>query len=59
MKIFSYKLFLAGGAVLKQCLQVGIISFGSPTCGVVTPPAVFTRIEEPTIRQFIRQHSGV
>lgn len=47
-----------GGAVLKGCLQVGIISFGSIECGYDVP-SVFTRIEDPAIRGFIRKHTGI
>jgi len=48
----------SGGAVLKGCLQVGIISFGSPECGEPVP-SVFTRIEDPAIRGFIRSQTGI
>lgn len=50
--------FLSGGAVLKSCLQVGIISFGSTECGF-SIPSVFTRIEDPAIRGFIRKLTGI
>lgn len=49
---------VSGGAVLKGCLQVGIISFGSSNCGS-SIPSVFTRIEDPAIREFIRSTTGV
>jgi len=48
----------SGGAVLKGCLQVGIISFGSTECGRPIP-SVFTRIEDPAIRGFIRKLTGI
>jgi len=48
----------SGGAVLKGCLQVGIISFGSIECGYPIP-SVFTRIEDPAIRNFIRSETGI
>jgi secreted trypsin-like serine protease len=48
----------SGGAVLQGGLQVGIISFGAIRCGERLP-AVYTRIEHPAIRSFIRLHTGV
>lgn len=50
--------FPTGGAVLKGCLQVGIISFGNTECGFPIP-SVFTRIEDPAIRKFIRRETGI
>ncbi|KAL7037041.1 hypothetical protein ACKWTF_009049 [Chironomus riparius] len=49
----------SGGAVLQfGCLQVGIISFGSNICGYPIP-SVFTRVENPIIRGFIRYYARV
>lgn len=49
----------SGGAVVKDGLQVGIVSFGSTVCGDASVPAVYTRIENPSIREFILQISGI
>lgn len=44
--------------IKNGCLQVGIISFGSNICGF-NIPSVFTRIENPQIRKFIRDKTGI
>ena len=59
LHLFFSCLCLKGGAVLQfGCLQVGIISFGSNICGYPIP-SVFTRIENPLIRGFIRYYARV
>lgn len=39
--------------------QVGYVSFGSMRCGDGSAPAVYGRLEHPSIRDFIRQISGL
>lgn len=49
----------SGGAIIRNGVQVGVVSFGSTVCGDGTLPAVYARVEHPLIRDFIRLHSGV
>lgn len=49
----------SGSAIIRDGIQVGIVSFGSQVCGDGSAPAVYVRIEAPIIRNFIRQHSGI
>lgn len=49
----------SGSAILRDGIQVGIVSFGSEICGDGTLPAVYVRIEEPLVRNWIRQISGI
>lgn len=49
----------SGSAIIRDGIQVGVVSFGSPICGDGTRPAVYVRVEDPLIRNFIRQHSGL
>lgn len=49
----------SGSAIIRNGIQVGIVSFGSPVCGDGSRPAVYVRIEDPLIRDFIRQTTGI
>lgn len=49
----------SGSAIIRNGVQVGIVSFGSAVCGDGTLPAVYVRIEEPAVRSFITQHVGI
>ncbi|CAO1409950.1 unnamed protein product [Diamesa serratosioi] len=51
----------SGGAIVNmdRNLQVGLVSFGSEVCGDGSGPAVYARIEDPQIRNWIRQISEV
>lgn len=49
----------SGSAIIRDGIQVGIVSFGSQVCGDGSAPAVYVRIEAPIVRDFIRQLSGV
>jgi secreted trypsin-like serine protease len=49
----------SGGAIIRNGIQVGIVSFGSEICGDGSLPAVYVRIEDPLIRDFIRQQTGI
>lgn len=40
-------------------IQVGIVSFGSSVCGDGSRPAVYVRIENPAIRDWIRSLTSV
>lgn len=43
----------SGSAIVRNGVQVGLVSFGSLVCGDGTVPAVYVRLEEPTVRNFI------
>jgi len=49
----------SGSAIIRNGIQVGLVSFGSEVCGDGTLPAVYVRNEYPIVRNFIRQHAGV
>jgi trypsin len=49
----------SGTAVVRDGIQVGIVSFGSSVCGDGSRPAVYVRIEDPSIRNFINQQTGL
>lgn len=49
----------SGGAIIRNGIQVGIVSFGTAVCGDGTAPAVYARVEVPVIRDWIRTVSGV
>jgi trypsin len=49
----------SGSAVVRNGVQVGVVSFGSSVCGDGTRPAVYVRLENPQIRSFIAQHVGI
>lgn len=62
----KYKTFMntflgdSGSAILVNLThQVGYVSFGSMVCGDGSAPAVYGRLEEPSIREFVRKISGV
>lgn len=42
-----------------QRIQVGIVSFGSSVCGDGSRPAVYVRVEQPAIRDWIRTLTSV
>lgn len=48
----------SGSPVTRDGVQVGLVCFGSAVCGDGTLPAVYARLEEPTVRNFIAQHVG-
>lgn len=49
----------SGSAILIDSVrQVGYVSFGSMVCGDGSAPAVYGRLEEPSIRQFIFSITG-
>lgn len=43
----------SGSAVIRDGVQVGIVSFGSSVCGDGSRPAVYVRLEDPQIRSWI------
>lgn len=45
--------------MLEQPRQVGYVSFGSITCGDGSAPAVYGRLEEPSIRNWITSITGL
>jgi hypothetical protein len=50
----------SGSAILtSRVQQVGYVSFGSIVCGDGSAPAVYGRLEEPSIRAFVRQITGL
>lgn len=49
----------SGSAIVRDGVQVGLVAFGSSVCGDGSRPAVYTRIEEPVVRSFIFEHTGV
>lgn len=50
----------SGSAILTDKRhQVGLVSFGTMVCGDGTAPAVYSRLEEPAIRLFIREQTGL
>lgn len=49
----------SGSTAVLNGVQVGIVSFGSNVCGDGTRPAVYVRVEDFEIRDFIRQHAGI
>jgi secreted trypsin-like serine protease len=57
--IYFYSCFDFLGAIIRDGIQVGVVSFGSDVCGDGTLPAVYVRVEDPLIRNFIRQETGV
>lgn len=57
--VFITTLLKPGGAIVRNGVQVGIVSFGSEDCGDGSLPAVYVRIEDPAIRDFIRLHTSV
>ncbi|XP_063707950.1 trypsin-2-like [Culicoides brevitarsis] len=48
----------SGGPLVFRNLQVGIVSFGPSDCGTQVP-AGYTKIANPSVRQFIRTLTGV
>ena len=49
----------SGGAIVRDGIQVGLVSFGSEICGDGTAPAVYVRVEDPLVRNFITQQTGL
>lgn len=49
----------SGSPLTRSGVQVGIVSFGSADCGDGSAPAVYVRIEDPIIRDFISTTTGV
>lgn len=49
----------SGSAIIRDGVQVGLVSFGSAVCGDGTLPAVYVRIEEPTVRNWINSYIQV
>jgi secreted trypsin-like serine protease len=49
----------SGSAITRAGVQVGVVSFGSEVCGDGSAPAVYVRLEDPKIRNFIRVTTGV
>jgi secreted trypsin-like serine protease len=48
----------SGGAASQDNVAVGIVSFGRG-CGQPLSPSVFADIASPTIRNFIKEHTGL
>jgi trypsin len=48
----------SGGPLTLNGIQIGIVSFGSPNCGVGIP-SVYTRISAPSMREFIHKHTNI
>jgi hypothetical protein len=48
----------SGGPLVLDGRQIGIVSWGSSNCGGPLP-GVFTRVASPSVRGFIRRHTGV
>ncbi|KAG7305166.1 hypothetical protein JYU34_009192 [Plutella xylostella] len=48
----------SGGAAIQDGMAVGIVSFGRG-CGQRLSPSVFADVAAPTIRNFIREHTGL
>jgi len=46
----------SGSAIVRNGVQVGLVSFGSEVCGDGSLPAVYVRIEEPTVFNFVRSY---
>lgn len=44
---------------MRDGILVGVVSFGTAVCGSGAAPAVYVRIEDPLVRDFIRTHSGI
>lgn len=49
----------SGSAVLRNGIQVGVVSFGSAVCGDGSRPAVYVRVEQPQIRDWITGFVGI
>lgn len=49
----------SGGAIIRDGVQVGVVSFGSEVCGDGSGPAVYARLEAPVIRDWIRSTTAV
>lgn len=49
----------SGSAIIRDGVQVGLVSFGSAVCGDGSLPAVYVRIEEPTVRNWINSYIQV
>lgn len=49
----------SGSPITRSGIQVGVVSFGTSICGDGTAPAVYVRIEDPLIRNFIVQVAGI
>lgn len=49
----------SGSPVIRHGVQVGLVSFGSSVCGDGTLPAVYVRLEEPTVHNFITQYADL
>jgi trypsin len=43
----------SGSPVIRNGVQIGLVSYGSQVCGDGSAPAVYVRIEEPGIRNWI------
>lgn len=43
----------SGSAIVRDGVQVGVVSFGSSVCGDGSRPAVYVRVEQPQIRSWI------
>ncbi|KAG5667714.1 hypothetical protein PVAND_015685 [Polypedilum vanderplanki] len=49
----------SGSPLIRLNQQVGIVSFGTSVCGDGTRPSVNVRIEEPGVRNWVRQMTNV
>jgi trypsin len=43
----------SGSPVIRNGVQIGLVSYGSEVCGDGSAPAVYVRLEEPGIRNWI------
>jgi trypsin len=49
----------SGSAIVREGVQVGVVSFGSNVCGDGSRPAVYVRVEEPEVRSWVTTVSGL
>lgn len=49
----------SGSPVIRDGLLVGLVSFGSLLCGDGSVPAVYVRLEDPLIRDFIHSYTSL
>lgn len=44
---------------MRDGILVGVVSFGSAVCGDGSAPAVYSRLENPEIRNWISATTGI
>lgn len=49
----------SGSAVVRDGIQQGVVSFGSSVCGDGSRPAGYVRVEDPDVRNWVLETTGI